>query len=186
MLASGVVPGPALRSSLRVNSVETSYYKMLSIHRVTLTIIPFAPILFFSFRSIPLSLQYLSSSRIFAMIWFASVALLTSLLSSTLASPVLTTTISTDDATLSKRAWKVEDLNNEFKGIWWNHLFEDEGDCTPDQIDKIVYATRAAMWLTNEPTQRHGIVISCRITTGTTMAKITSRCLPTSCVSIGS
>jgi hypothetical protein len=85
------------------------------------------------------------------MIWFTTFALLTSLLSSTLASPVLTTKISTQDAPLSKRAWNVDDLNNEFKGIWWNHLFEDEEDCTPEQIDKLVYATRAAMWLTDGP-----------------------------------
>jgi hypothetical protein len=84
------------------------------------------------------------------MIWLANFALLTSILSPTLASPVLTTKTATHNAPLSKRAWNVDDLNNEFKGIWWNHLFEDKDDCTPEQIDVLVYATRAAMWMTED------------------------------------
>jgi hypothetical protein len=73
------------------------------------------------------------------------------LLSFSLASPVLVTKIPFDDAALSKRAsWNAEALNNEFKGIWWDHVFE-EGNCTPEQIDKLVYATRATMRFTRRP-----------------------------------
>ncbi|KAH7407044.1 hypothetical protein DE146DRAFT_649141 [Phaeosphaeria sp. MPI-PUGE-AT-0046c] len=74
--------------------------------------------------------------------------------SSSLSSPILTTSIGyADTSTLSARAeWKAAELNNEFKGIWWNHLLEDKDDgCTPEQIDKIVYATRYALKLTELP-----------------------------------
>jgi hypothetical protein len=84
------------------------------------------------------------------MLWFNRFLVLNPLLLSTLASPVPTTRIS-PDAVLSKRAWNPEDLNNEFKGIYWNHLFEDADECTPEQIDKLVYATRYAIHLTQKP-----------------------------------
>jgi hypothetical protein len=97
------------------------------------------------------SSHHSSSDRLFAMIWVARLLALTYLLSSTLASPVPATRNFPEDATLSKRAWNAEDLNNEFKGIYWNHLFEDDHECSPEQIDKLVYATRYAMHLTQRP-----------------------------------
>jgi hypothetical protein len=75
-------------------------------------------------------------------------------LSLSLSSPILTTSISKANiTTLSARAvWKADELNNEFKGIHWKHLLEDTDDgCTPEQIDKIVYATRYAMKMVELP-----------------------------------
>jgi hypothetical protein len=51
---------------------------------------------------------------------------------------------------MTREIWKAADLNDEFKGIWWNHLSED-GDCTAEQVDKLVYATRATMDFTALP-----------------------------------
>jgi hypothetical protein len=60
-----------------------------------------------------------------------------------------------DIATLSKKdvssQWNAVDLNNEFKGIWWTEALSGGLDCTPEQIDKLVYATRAAMWMLQSP-----------------------------------
>lgn len=84
----------------------------------------------------------------------SKVLVLVHLLSPSLSSPIVTTSISkADTATLSARAqWNAVELNNEFKGIYWNHLLEDEDDgCTPEQIDKIVYATRYALKLVELP-----------------------------------
>lgn len=44
--------------------------------------------------------------------------------------------------------WKVEDLNKEFAGIHWNEAFSS---CSSEQLDKIIFATRAAMWMTALP-----------------------------------
>jgi hypothetical protein len=61
------------------------------------------------------------------------------------------TTVAMNDVEIMKReVWKAADLNDEFKGIWWNHLFDD-GDCTAEQIDKIVHTTRATMDFTALP-----------------------------------
>lgn len=84
----------------------------------------------------------------------AKVLILARLLSLGLSSPIATTSIANADVSvLSPRAeWKSHELNNEFKGIWWNHLLEDEDDgCTPEQIDKIVYSTRYALKMTELP-----------------------------------
>jgi hypothetical protein len=69
-------------------------------------------------------------------------------------SPITITSIApADTAALSSRAeWRSDDLNNQYKGIWWNHLLEDTDDgCTAEQIDKIVYATRYALFMTELP-----------------------------------
>lgn len=44
--------------------------------------------------------------------------------------------------------WKVEDLNKEFAGIHWNEAFTS---CSSEQLDKVIFATRAAMWMTALP-----------------------------------
>ena len=44
--------------------------------------------------------------------------------------------------------WKVEDLNKEFAGLHWNEAFSS---CSSEQLDKIIFATRAAMWMTALP-----------------------------------
>lgn len=55
------------------------------------------------------------------------------------------------NAILSKRVdweWKLEDLNNEFKGILWDEAFKN---CETEQLNKIIFATRAAMWMLELP-----------------------------------
>jgi hypothetical protein len=84
------------------------------------------------------------------MIWLASLALLAPFFSGGLASPMRTNRAGRDDISSSKRdpELTVENLTNEFKGIHWDHIFKKSGDCTIEQRDKIIYSTRAAMWLT--------------------------------------
>jgi hypothetical protein len=42
--------------------------------------------------------------------------------------------------TLAKRAdWNQDDLNKEFKGLWWNNAVKD---CSSDQLDRLVYTAR--------------------------------------------
>jgi hypothetical protein len=97
------------------------------------------------------------------MDWYARLLLFAHLSCLCLSSPVHTTRLdSTNNAVLSKRAeWKAADLNNEFKGIYWNHLLEDADDgCTPEQIDKIVYASRYAMFMTALPRDDGGFEYS--------------------------
>lgn len=55
----------------------------------------------------------------------------------------LSTTQPDRNSILSERAWswKLEDLTAEFKGIHWDYAFVD---CTPDQLDKVIFSTRAA------------------------------------------
>jgi hypothetical protein len=64
--------------------------------------------------------------------WFLSLVLVFQLLSVSLASPIHTNKRGQDDDATTKRTseWKVEDLNNEFKGIYWDHVFNGKGDCT--------------------------------------------------------
>jgi hypothetical protein len=83
-------------------------------------------------------------SHHFIMKWFAGLVILAPFLSLVLASPILTTETSPDNTTLSKRDSKfnVTGLNDEFKGIWWNHIFDDEAECSEDELDKLVKATR--------------------------------------------
>jgi hypothetical protein len=86
------------------------------------------------------------------MLWLAALAVVAQVLPFVSASPITTVTIQTDNNAVSRRAvstqWKVEDLNDEFKGIWWNEALSGKvGECTPAQIDKLVYATRASMWI---------------------------------------
>jgi hypothetical protein len=87
------------------------------------------------------------------MLWLAALAVVAQVLPFASASPITTTSIETDSSTVSKRflglsKWKAEDLNKEFKGIWWNEaLSGKDGECSSEQIDKLVYATRASMWI---------------------------------------
>jgi hypothetical protein len=46
------------------------------------------------------------------------------------------------------RNWKVEELNKEFSGLHWNAAFSS---CSSEQLDNIIFATRAAMWTTALP-----------------------------------
>lgn len=50
------------------------------------------------------------------------------------------------EVTVATRAWKweLEDLAAEFRGIHWDHAFKD---CTPEQLDKVIFSTRAAQWM---------------------------------------
>lgn len=49
-------------------------------------------------------------------------------------------------------AGSLQELNNEFKGIHWDSAFNGgENDCTPEQLDKLIYATRASMWMLERP-----------------------------------
>jgi hypothetical protein len=42
--------------------------------------------------------------------------------------------------TLFKRdKWNLDELNNEFKGLWWNKAFQD---CSSDQLDRLVRTAR--------------------------------------------
>lgn len=97
-------------------------------------------------------------------IWLSLLLFIAHNLSLSLASPVLVLE-SSDIATPSKRAWtwNVEQLNDEFKGLYWNHLFEVDPkypDCTPEQVDKIIFATRAAKKLMQRPVKDTGFEYS--------------------------
>jgi hypothetical protein len=81
------------------------------------------------------------------MIRLAVLVLVAQLLCLGLASPVRTSRANNVKAS----KWSVTDLKNEFKGIYWNHIIEDETDCTPEQLDRIIWSTRAAMWLVEGP-----------------------------------
>jgi len=88
--------------------------------------------------------------------------LISCFLALTSSSPVSITQFSSHDTNpvLSKRAWNADELDNEFKGIYWNHPLEDTDECTPEQIDKIVHATRATTWLTSRPLNDMGFEYS--------------------------
>lgn len=40
--------------------------------------------------------------------------------------------------------WKLEDIHNEFRGLDFTHAFKT---CKPHQLDTLIFATRAAMWM---------------------------------------
>jgi hypothetical protein len=44
--------------------------------------------------------------------------------------------------------WKVEDLNKEFAGIHWDEAFTS---CSSEQLDQLIFSTRATMWMTALP-----------------------------------
>lgn len=39
--------------------------------------------------------------------------------------------------------WELDDLANEFKGIYWDQAFKG---CTPAELNKVIFSTRAAQW----------------------------------------
>jgi hypothetical protein len=49
------------------------------------------------------------------------------------------------------KTWNADELNDEFKGIYWNHIVNEENDCLLIHLNKIVWATRATMWLLDGP-----------------------------------
>jgi hypothetical protein len=83
------------------------------------------------------------------MRWLTSLALLAQLFSNSLASPLFLKKTSQDHSPIVKRDEEltVKNLSNEFKGIYWNHIFSEKDDCTVEQRNQIIYATRATMWL---------------------------------------
>jgi hypothetical protein len=83
------------------------------------------------------------------MRWLMRMALLAQLFSSSSSSPLSFYKGHQDHSTVSKRdeEFTVENLSNEFKGIYWNHIFSEKDDCTVEQRNQIIYATRATMWL---------------------------------------
>jgi hypothetical protein len=75
------------------------------------------------------------------------------LLSLCLASPLvhLGSEPGTPRRSLKSSKWNAAELNNEFKGIYWDHIVNEPTNCTPEQLDKIVWSTRATMWLLEGP-----------------------------------
>lgn len=55
--------------------------------------------------------------------------------------------------------WNVEDLENEFKGLWWQEAFKAE-ECNDEQLDKIIFATRYAMKMMQKPGPEENIALS--------------------------
>lgn len=67
----------------------------------------------------------------------------------TLASPIRQAPTSSNKTLLPRnKAGTLEELTNEFKGIHWDRAFKD---CSPEQLDHLIYATRAAMWMLELP-----------------------------------
>ena len=89
------------------------------------------------------------------MIWHKCRVLLVHLLLilGSVASPILPKTESPLWArnNLTSGQWSAKELNKDFKGIYWNHAVDDENDCTPEQLNMLVWATRATMWLLEGP-----------------------------------
>jgi hypothetical protein len=55
-----------------------------------------------------------------------------------------TTTASPVRRSRTSWRWDIEDLQNEFKGIYWHKAF-DSSDCDDEQLTKLIFATRYAM-----------------------------------------
>jgi hypothetical protein len=86
------------------------------------------------------------------MMWLAGLVLVALSLPLTLSSPINAVSMRANETVISRRGletqWKLADLNNEFKGILWDAAFSGEkGECTSEQLDTLVYATRASMWM---------------------------------------
>lgn len=63
--------------------------------------------------------------------------------------------LSTQDFNTAKNALQTRngagtltELTAEFRGIHWDTAY---GDCTAEQLDKIIYSTRASMWMLEKP-----------------------------------
>lgn len=72
------------------------------------------------------------------------------------ASPIISMNAHQNNSLLSRDLpwdWKLEDLNNEFKGILWDHAFKD---CTRQQLDTLIFAMRGAMWMLELPVSDGG------------------------------
>jgi hypothetical protein len=86
------------------------------------------------------------------MAWLPYLLAVASTLPYGLGSPIgkgdthLSTTQHNREGTLAAREWTWElgDLAAEFKGIHWDYAFKD---CTQDQLDKVIFSTRAAQWM---------------------------------------
>lgn len=96
--------------------------------------------------------HFLSLRWKLTMFWYPYFVTVASALPYALASPIGRIDTSQDTAQynrnrpLSTRAWSwtLGDLAAEFKGIHWDYAFSD---CTPDQLDKVIFSTRAAQWM---------------------------------------
>lgn len=62
-------------------------------------------------------------------------------------SPVNYPVHNADNTTVTTKSgwnWKLADLAAEFKDIHWDHVFdENDGECTPEQLDRIIFTARA-------------------------------------------
>jgi hypothetical protein len=106
----------------------------------------------FTFPILPFLQTSFESSK---MRWSLALVIATRFLSPTFSSPIQAIPLRPEKATVSNRAtpqYNPVDLDNEFKGIDWNHMF-GEGKCTPEQIDRLVTATRASMTMLERPIQ---------------------------------
>lgn len=94
--------------------------------------------------------QVMSSSRHYLHVLNSKslillISLLTQLLGSGTASPISTDLVSRNEN--SKRfnhKWVLADLNDEFKGLHWDKAFDT---CNEEQLDKMIFSTRATMWM---------------------------------------
>lgn len=56
-------------------------------------------------------------------------------------SPIQSLSIPKPGTTVQKRGWNADELQGEFRGIWWEEALLK---CKPEQVNKLVYATRYA------------------------------------------
>ena len=83
------------------------------------------------------------------MRWLFFLVFTTQLFTSSFSFPLQTDENSLQHTVLSRKEgwnWKLDDLAEEFKGILWDKAFMTD-DCTPQQLDRIIFATRASMWM---------------------------------------